>query len=171
MSGLEIRTYRPGDAAEVVRINASAAHWTSEMSAERWHELAGMAALVLVAEVGGTVVGFVLVLGDDAPYDSDNYGWFRDRVRRFCYVDRIVVDERARGTGAGRALYAAVARWGREHDYAWVAAEVVQEPPNAVSLAFHERMGYRVVGTKPHADKQLAMFLLPLEPTEADEGR
>lgn len=165
-----LRPCRPGDADAIVRLNAASAHWTSEMDLARWRELEALGQLVLVAERGAEVVGFVLLLPDDAPYDSDNYAWLRARLRSFVYVDRIVVGADARGEGVGRALYAEVVRHARAAGCAWVAAEVVEDPPNAGSLAFHERAGFLRIGCKASGAKRLAMLALPLDEMDAVDG-
>jgi hypothetical protein len=45
----------------------------------------------------GEVDGFLLAFDQSAAYDSPNYLWFRQRYRRFVYVDRVVVAPAARG--------------------------------------------------------------------------
>ena len=50
----------------------------------------------------GEVDGFLLAFDQAAAYDSPNYLWFRQRYRRFVYVDRVVVAPAAR-VGAARA--------------------------------------------------------------------
>ena len=45
----------------------------------------------------GEVDGFLLAFDQGAAYDSPNYLWFRQRYRRFVYVDRVVVAPAARG--------------------------------------------------------------------------
>jgi predicted GNAT superfamily acetyltransferase len=45
----------------------------------------------------GEVDGFLMAFDQGAAYDSPNYLWFRQRYRRFVYVDRVVVAPAARG--------------------------------------------------------------------------
>ena len=54
----------------------------------------------------GEVDGFLLAFDQSAAYDSPNYLWFRQRYRRFVYVDRVVVAHGARGRGYAGMLYA-----------------------------------------------------------------
>jgi len=165
---IQLRPTAPDDAATIVRLNAEAVAWTAPMDAEHWRALERMAALSLVAARDETLLGFVLVLDEDAPYGSDNHRWFRERVRRFTYVDRVVVDAAARGLGVGRTLYDAVLRWAQAHGKAWIAAEVVEDPPNADSLRFHSRAGFVRVGSKASGEKRLAMLLRPVGATGSD---
>lgn len=94
-------------------------------------------------------------IGDDAllisfdqtaDYPSPNYLWFRARLPRFVYVDRVVVAERARGRGHARRLYATLfaAAMSAGHDV--VACEVNSDPPNPASDAFHAALGFTTVG-------------------------
>jgi len=53
----------------------------------------------------GNLNTFLLAFEQDADYDSPNFLWFRERYRRFVYVDRIVVASSARGRGYARKLY------------------------------------------------------------------
>ena len=76
----------------------------SELS---WLEPSTLASLVAQAWLAlriGEVDAFMLVLDENAAYDSPNFGWFRARYSRFLYVDRIVVASHARGRGLARHL-------------------------------------------------------------------
>jgi uncharacterized protein len=90
--------------------------------------------------------GFLLAFDESAAYDSTNYLWFRQRYRRFVYVDRVVVASDARGRGYAGLLYADLFdRAGRAgHDI--VVCEVNRDPPNPASDAFHAAQGFAEVG-------------------------
>ena len=94
----------------------------------------------------GEVDGFLLAFDESAAYDSPNYLWFRQRYRRFVYVDRVVVAPGARGRGYAGLLYADLFdRAGRAgHDI--VVCEVNLDPPNPASDAFHAAQGFAEVG-------------------------
>ena len=99
---------------------------------------------VLDGDVG--VVAFFLVFAHDSAYDGTNYAWFVDRYPDgFLYLDRIVVAEshRRRGIGAADLLpqIETQATPGR------LTCEIVCEPPNTASLAFHQSRGFVEVGT------------------------
>lgn len=94
----------------------------------------------------GDAEAFLLAFDQGADYDSPNFLWFRDRYRRFVYVDRIVTATAARGRGHARRLYedlfAEAARVGHDR----VVCEVNAEPPNPASDAFHAALGFVEVG-------------------------
>lgn len=82
----------------------------------------------------------------EAAYTSPNFLWFREREPRFVYVDRIIVAAEARGRGLARRHYETLFAWARSAGFAVVVCEVNIEPPNPASWAFHEAMGFEMVG-------------------------
>lgn len=127
---------------------------TPHVNALQQHEfdwLVTHATYFRVVEDAEGVAGFLLGLVAGLDYWSENYKWFTARHASFLYVDRVVVAERARGSGAGRALYEdlhafAAGKWPR------VVSEVNIRPPNPASIAFHERLGYAAGGVREYAD-------------------
>lgn len=49
------------------------------------------------ATVIGEADAFLIAFAQDADYDSPNFGWFKARLDRFVYIDRIAVAPSARG--------------------------------------------------------------------------
>jgi predicted GNAT superfamily acetyltransferase len=96
----------------------------------------------------------LIAFDQDANYDSPNFAWYKARYPRFVYVDRVVVAERARGKGAARALYERLIATARADGYPVICAEIYFDPPNPISDAFHERMGFHEVGRAYLADRQ-----------------
>jgi len=157
---ISIRPFEQRDSAAVLQLNAESVAVLSPMDGPRLQQLHGMARLHLVAEGAAGVVGFLLAFADGAAYDSANYQWFASRLRRFIYIDRVVISPAQRGGGLGRAFYQQVEGYARAHDLAWMACEVDVEPPNLASLAFHQRLGFAEVGRQSAgAGKQVAMHL------------
>lgn len=91
--------------------------------------------------------GFLLVLDQDAAYDNANFRWFKARHARFVYIDRVLIDRRARGMGRARALYQDMFRAATEAGHSVICAEINSDPPNPASDAFHAALGFDVVGT------------------------
>ena len=90
--------------------------------------------------------GMLLAFDQDGDYDSVNFLWFRERYRRFAYVDRVVVGASERGKGRARQFYEGLFDWAREAGLERVVAEYNSEPLNAASQAFHQQMGFEPVG-------------------------
>jgi uncharacterized protein len=128
--------------------------WVLAISAENEVEtshldvlsLRSMAADVFVADIVEPEAGYLLVFDEHAAYKSVNYLWFRERYRRFVYVDRIVISAAARGLGLARAFYQNLFAKARTAGHDLVCCEVNLDPPNPASDAFHARLGFSEVG-------------------------
>ncbi len=94
----------------------------------------------------GDLDAFMIGFDQDAPYDSPNFLWFRERYPRFAYVDRIAVASFARGRGHARQLYEHFFEKAQQAGHTVVTAEVNSDPPNPASDAFHAALGFEVVG-------------------------
>jgi predicted GNAT superfamily acetyltransferase len=142
---VEIRPGTPEDLPPVLALNNQAPPAVNALSAERLRWLVGKAREFLVAEAGGRLAGFLLVLPPEAEYDSPNFRWFRSRYTGFLYIDRIVVAPGMRGRGIGAALYRELlARAGPA--VTRLTCEVNLRPVNQGSLSFHAALGFREVG-------------------------
>lgn len=138
----------PGDFPAILELNAESVHFLSPLDPVRLAHLHNEAAYHRVIEGEGRVVAFLLAFAEGADYDSPNYRWFADHYERFLYIDRVVVDARERGRGHGAALYDDLFRFAAEQNFPRVTCEFDVEPPNPVSLAFHERYGFVEVGSQ-----------------------
>lgn len=94
----------------------------------------------------GSVDAFLLAFDQDARYQSPNFLWFCARYPRFVYVDRIVVAPGARGRGCARRLYEDLFDHAIRAGHDRVVCEVNLSPPNPISHAFHEALGFVEVG-------------------------
>ncbi len=141
-----LREFTASDAATVLRLNADSVAVLSPMDGPRFQALAAMADLLQVADVAGQVVGFFMAFADGREYDSVNYRWFAARLKRFLYIDRVALDPPYRGAGIGTRFYRLAEQHARGAGLAWLVAEVDADPPNPVSLAFHDRLGFVEVG-------------------------
>jgi len=158
-----IRPVLPGDLSALLQMNNAAVPAVSDLTAEALLDLIAASIACLVAEVNGAPAGFLLCLGEGADYDSPNYAWLSEREKFFAYTDRICVDETLRGRKIGDALYAALferfAGSGR-----CFLCEVNARPANPGSLRFHDRLGFREIGTADHGDKAVVFLKRPPEP-------
>ncbi len=146
LSDFVLRQWRVSDEADILGLNAESVNVLSPMDGPRFAALRSMCCLLRVAEIDGKAVGFLMGFSDGAAYDSPNYRWFASRLKRFLYIDRVVVSRKHRGAGLGRRFYTAAERWAAEQGLFWLAAEVDLRPPNSASLKFHERLAFVEVG-------------------------
>jgi len=98
-----------------------------------------------VAEKDGLLAGFLVGVSQDAPHDSPNFLWFRERYPEFLYIDRIVIASTRRGAGVGRVFYGDVQSFS-EVRVPRLAAEVFLERSSHPALLFHGSFGFREVG-------------------------
>ena len=133
---------RPADASDnlaILAINTECEEMLSPLTLERLCEMVAMAYRVTVAvDLSAMLVAF----DQRAAYWSPNFAWFRTQYPRFVYVDRVAVTAAARGRGIAVALYDDVIAAARADGHSVLCAEVYSNPPNPVSDAFHERMGF-----------------------------
>jgi len=90
-------------------------------------------AVVLIAEAGGTPVGFALFF--------HNFSTFEGKPG--IYLEDLYVEPEARGLGAGRALLARLAALAVERDCARLEWSVLDW--NAPSIAFYESLGAKAM--------------------------
>lgn len=145
-----IRTYQAGDAEQVLALNEACTPEVGGMDRAKLERFADWAPFFEVVEVDGTIVGFLVAMTEESPYDSPNFLWFKERHGSFAYVDRVAISEARRGDGWGPALYRQVEAWAKEVDRPILCAEVNTEPPNPRSLRFHDLFGFDMVSqTEP----------------------
>ena len=153
---IEISQQEPAIQRALLELNNDHALETSHLSPLDWQALVDNAfSATCINEAA-----FLIAFDQDAHYDNTNFNWFGTRYDRFVYVDRIVVSESLRGAGAAQKLYehlfALVASAGRD----WVVCEINSDPPNPISDAFHEKMGFKEVGHAVLADRQKSVRYL-----------
>lgn len=140
-----IRPYQDRDADQVLALNEACVPEVGPMDAAKLAAFVEWAPYFHVVDVDDRIVGFLIGLTEDAPYDSPNFGWFAERHESFAYIDRVAIDEASRGAGWGPALYRAFEAWVGEVDRRTLCAEVNTEPPNPRSLRFHDLFGFDMV--------------------------
>ncbi len=108
----------------------------------------GVVSMVGRATYSRTIDGGAFLLGFDqnGDYDSPNFIWHRDRFARFLYVDRIAVAATHRRRGLAAKLYDDIFAFAAKRGDERVVCEVNSDPPNPASDAFHEALGFKVVG-------------------------
>lgn len=160
-----IRAYEPGDATELLVLNAANVPEVGPLDRAKLDFLVDEALLVDVLELDGRLEGAIVVLADGGTYGSPNYRWFAHRHPAFAYVDRVMLSPLTRGLGWAVALYERAVAAAVASGKPILAAEVNIEPPNPRSIRFHERFGFVEVGRlRPYdPDEEVALYELPLD--------
>ena len=140
-----IRDVREHELDLVLALNNAAGPGILPMDAGKLRFFWDNADYFRVAEKDGHLAGFLVALSQDAPHDSPNFLWFRERYPEFLYVDRIVIASTRRGAGVGRVFYGDVQSFA-EVRVPRLCAEVFLEGSNHPALLFHGSFGFREVG-------------------------
>lgn len=143
-----IRDALDSDFPALLALNEESVAVLSPLDRPALASLHAQAARHRVAEIGGEVAAFLLVLREGADYASPNYRWFAANYDRFLYVDRVVVSLAHQGRGLGRRLYDDLFDWARREGFERIACEFDIEPPNEASRRFHAGYGFREVGSQ-----------------------
>jgi uncharacterized protein len=99
-----------------------------------------------VATMVKPAAAFLLAFDQTSAYNGGHFVWFRDRIERFVYIDRIIVSADVRRSGIARLLYDDLFVRAARTGCATVTCEVNISPPNPISDAFHARLGFQPVG-------------------------
>ena len=148
LSAVSLRPGTLADTRQIVDLNLEFVAVTSPMDSDRFRHLFGCASLVTVAEMDGRVVAFLTAMADGTAYENGNFQWFAERLRRFIYIDRVVVSSGCRNQGIGSALYAHALSWAKQAGLLSLVAEMDLDPPNIGSLNFHKNKGFVQLGTR-----------------------
>lgn len=140
LSGLvDLREADAGLLDKVVARNQQVVDVTSPMDRAALQDLIEVGMLALAEPETGS---FLISLGPDARHDGANYTWLQNRLRKFAYVDRVVVAPEARGQGLARRFYAALEQSARAQGLLMLTCEVNCQPDNPASHAFHRALGF-----------------------------
>ncbi|MFZ9348522.1 MAG: GNAT family N-acetyltransferase [Arenimonas sp.] len=148
MPDIRIRNARVDDMSAILALNDAAVQYTSAMDALRLQELQALAGLNWVITVDDAVAGFLLAMREGAGYANANYDFFAARYPVFLYVDRIVIAPEHAGLKLGTQVYKAVFARARTQGVPTVTCEYNIEPPNEISRRFHDKFGFREIGTQ-----------------------
>lgn len=156
---VELRNAQESDFPTIVSLNLAEVQHTGPMSLERFESMVLMSPYCKVAVIDSTVAGFLLVFREGAAYDSENYQWFCGELKRFLYVDRIVVSAAFAGHGVGSAFYQDLFAFAGDSDVDTITCEYNITPPNLPSKVFHDKFGFKELGTQWVADdtKQVSL--------------
>lgn len=162
-----LRDANPSDFTQILKLNEELVHFLSPLTLERLEHLHKDAAYHRVLEDEGKVIGFLLAFREGCTYSSPNYRWFSENFDKFIYIDRVVVSLSKQGRGIGPSLYADLFSFAARTHAGRITCEFDIDPPNEISRRFHERYGFKEVGTQSVASgrKQVSLqaVLLPSE--------
>jgi predicted GNAT superfamily acetyltransferase len=131
------------DRVALLALNNESARETSLLTRERFDQLIGAARIALYCSPAAALL---LAFEQSDDYDGGHFLWFRGRLDRFIYIDRVVVAAPYRRHGLGRLLYADVFQRAIQLGHNTIVCEVNLRPPNSASDRFHSALGFAEVG-------------------------
>lgn len=143
-----IRNVIDGDFESIITLNDSEVQQTSPMNLVKLGWLVRLSSYCKVAVVEGEIAAFLIAIRDQAPYQNDNFAWFGSRFQEFLYVDRVVVGSAFSGRRIGSDMYRDMFEFARSQGVAIVTCEYNIDPPNLASKAFHDKFGFKEIGTQ-----------------------
>jgi predicted GNAT superfamily acetyltransferase len=147
------------DEGAMLSLNNEHRDETSELDGAKLHALIVQAFHVGLRDRGRDA--FLIAFDQDAISASPNFQWFKSRYRRFVYIDRVIVAPDKRGRGRARGLYEELFAAAAQSGQHLVCCEVNVEPPNPVSDAFHEALGFAEVGRGTlHGGEKVVRYLV-----------
>jgi predicted GNAT superfamily acetyltransferase len=127
----------------LLKLNNDNARETSQLTADRFDSMIQSACVATLIE---PALAFMLAFDQDDKYDGGHFQWFRQRLERFLYIDRVIVAATHRRHGLGRLLYEDLIGRAGQSGCPLIACEVNFQPPNPISDAFHARFGFVEIG-------------------------
>lgn len=159
-----IRDVASGDLDAVLELNEANVPELGSATPEQMAWFIEHAPYFRVVDVDERIGALLVGLRPGLDYGSPNYRWFVERYVDFGYIDRVAVAEHARRLGLASRLYSDFETTLPE-SVEVMTCEVNLRPPNDGSMRFHERRGFRQVGSQvtEGGKKEVAMLVRPLE--------
>ncbi len=146
----------------ILELNQNALPHVNSLTLEDMETLSAASSYFRACVSQDKVAGFLLAMTPDCDYQSPNFLWFRERYPSFVYIDRIVVSPDFRRLGIGSMLYQDVSQFASRTAPA-LTCEVNIKPANPGSMRFHQRLGFRQVGSQDTEDGKKTVALMRLD--------
>lgn len=143
---MKILAIQQTDYDDVLALNAESVPHVNLIGRDQLLWFDDHASFVQVVKIDDSLAGFLIGLRPGIEYASPNYRWFCEHYDDFAYIDRVAVSKWARRRGVAEALYTAFAD--SQSDAPVLTCEVNIRPRNDGSMQFHERLGFRQVGSQ-----------------------
>jgi len=153
-----LRDVSEADFEAVLILNQSEVQYVGSVDLHKMQWFAANAAYFRLMTTDDKLAAYLIGMRPGTSYESPNYRWFCDRYDEFAYVDRVVVAEFARRDGLASRLYEDFAH-AMPDSVGIMTCEVSISPPNETSMRFHERLGFRQVGSQAKAGGKVAMLV------------
>ena len=153
---MNIRRAQEKDLPRILELNNIESKWGGKKEIGFFQKYMNISFFSVIEDTE-KVVGFLMAMDHDTDYDSINFLWFKDKFRKYYYIDRVIVDESVRRKGIAFMLYKEVIN---KKGPMPLVAEVAIEPSNEGSVKFHDKVGFKEVETLTSDGKKVRMYYL-----------
>ena len=153
---MSIRRAQEKDLPSILDLNNIESKWVGKKEIDFFQKYMDIP-IFNVFENNERIVGFLMAMDENTEYDSINFLWFKNKFNKFYYIDRVIVDESMRGKGIASLLYGEVID---AKGLIPLVAEVSINPSNESSIVFHDKIGFKEVGTLTSEGKEVRMYYL-----------
>ena len=102
------------------------------------------------------LIAFLVLMDEKSSYQSQNFRFFKLRLKQFSYVDRVAVSLEYQRKGIGTYLYNQITDLIK---FQRLCCEVNTVPMNITSYNFHLKLGFKVIEECPFGKKKVAMMI------------
>ena len=142
---ITIRPFQENKEEFVLGLNKKNQEVLIPMNNKEIRFLCDKAELFDIAYVDDVPAGYIIALREGIQeYDYKSYNWFCENYSNFLYIDQIVIEGKFLNQGLGTYLYQNAFEHAKRTGVETVASAITED--NEVSLKFHERMGFKIVG-------------------------
>jgi predicted GNAT superfamily acetyltransferase len=139
---LKIRDVRIDDLNDLLELNQSNLPHVGSISMSDMAHLHRQAVYFRVAEFEDQTAGFLIAFDPQADYNSLNFQWFKKRYKAF------VVAPDSRRKGIAFWLYQDLEQFAAQCNIPIMTCEYNLRPKNEISRQFHQKYGFKEVGTQ-----------------------
>ncbi len=170
MSNFQFHAATRSDFPAILALNYQSEEFLSPLDLPKLIRISNEASFFQVAIAAESVAGFLLAFLPKAEYDNPNFLWFKARYADFLYIDRIVISQDFRRHHLATQLYADLQAQAVARGIPQLVCEIHIDPPNLVSLRFHQKQGFAEVGQQsvedPHTGSDKKIVSLQIKELE-----
>lgn len=129
----------------LLNLNNQFSKETSKLDLEKFEEMVAnsFCAIAIAPEVG-----FILAFDENSNYNGAHFQYFKTKYENFLYIDRVIVGRNFQGQGIGTSFYEIILEIAEEEGKDLLVCEVNIDPPNDISIEFHENFGFEAIEEK-----------------------
>ncbi|MDX1491162.1 MAG: GNAT family N-acetyltransferase [Pseudohongiellaceae bacterium] len=91
------------------------------------------------------IQGFMLGMASGRDIEHFSYQWFMARYDNFLYIDRVVVDESARGNALASSMYEEARFWARQNGIDKIVCQLYDRPPMPEAHTQLKELGFEAL--------------------------